>query len=120
MSGFIKKQCFGSRERKDELSGRVTDIKASPERGYKRVIVRERTYAGQSCAIDIPYKEARDIKRKESYSFDVTQKQEKTYGGARARSDSFKTYYCEDSPRDYVPNSETRFRDFSQGSPFKR
>jgi len=80
---------------KNIKNGTVSDIKASPERGKKRIIVREKSARAQSFAVDIPMREARDVEPKESYSFDVKEKPIKPYGSDKKTG--FKSYYCDEA-----------------------
>ena len=42
----------------EEKSGRVTAMKASPEKGKRRYTVREKSGSRKSFTVDIPYSEA--------------------------------------------------------------
>lgn len=99
---------------KNIKNGTVSDIKAAPERGKKRIIVREKSARAQSFAVDIPMKEARQIERKEAYAFDVREKPEKSYG--REKKTGFKTYYCDEAPEKYGGSGGQQFKDFSDGN----
>ena len=56
-------------------NGTVSGIKVSPgDMSKKRVTVREKSARGQIFTVDIPAREARDLERKEAYSFRVEKK----------------------------------------------
>lgn len=92
----------------------VSDIKASPEKGKKRIIAREKSARGQSFAMDIPMREARDIERKRAYTFDVYDKPSKSYGGGgREKKIGYRAYNCDDAPCDYTGGDHQQFKSFS-------
>lgn len=97
---------------KDIKNGTVSDIKASPEKGKKRIIAREKSAFGQCFAVDIPVKEAKNIERKEAYSFQVQEKEENRYGG-RKKQTGFKTYYCDEVPEKYGGGAKSQFKSFN-------
>lgn len=99
---------------KNIKNGTVSDIKASPERGKKRIIVREKSARAQSFAVDIPMREARNVERKESYSFDVKEKPIKPYGSDKKTG--FKSYYCDEAPEKYGGGGGQQFKSFSDGN----
>lgn len=119
MSSFGMKgqSSFEGSGHKDIKNGTVSDIKASPERGKKRLIVREKSALGQSCAIDIPISESKKIERKETYSFHVEEKTEDRYGSAgRQKKTGFKTYYCDETPEKYGGGGHCQYKSFESSS----
>ncbi len=107
-----RKDIFGLDSKSEIKNGTVSDIKASPERGKKRIIAREKSARGQSFAVDIPMKEARKIERKETYSFNVEDKPAKNYG-ARVKKTGFRTYNCDEMPEDYSGKNHCPYKSFS-------
>ena len=111
---------FDNRGSSEIKNGTVSDIKASPERGKKRVIVREKSARAQSFAVDIPMREAREIERKETYSFRVENKPAKSYGGSREKKIGFRAYNCDEAPTAYKGKDNCPFRSFDGGSRMTR
>ena len=97
----------------------VTNIKGSPEKGMKRLIVREKSGMRRSAGVDIPIKEAKNVERKETYSFKVEEKSETRYGRQSNKSSSasgFKTYYCDEAPEKYGGGGKSQFKSFGNSS----
>ena len=113
MREFDSGRTFEVSGRKQAKDATVSDIKASPERGKKRLIVREKSARGQSCAIDIPISESKHIERKEAYSFLVEEKTEDRYGNSgRKKNTGYKTYYCDEKPEKYGTERRSTYKSF--------
>lgn len=117
MEGFRsgRKDIFQGERITEKKSATVSDIKASPEKGKKRVIAREKSARGQCFAMDVPIREARMIERKKTYVFDVEEKPAKSYGGGRAKKTGFRTYNCDSAPMDYSQRDTCPYKSFSGG-----
>lgn len=104
---------------KEEMVARIEDLKASPEAGKKRLVVREKDKVRGHAVIDIDMKNAKDLKAKETYVFQVSEKDDsKNPGFQRKKSAEFRAYHCGDDPNVYVPGSETskKMTRFGSGS----
>lgn len=86
-----------------KMHATVRDIKNSPEKGCKRLIVQEKGTIKKPCAIDLDMKQLSKVKRKGNYSFLVEEKTEDRYGsgGSGRRTENFKRYYCSQKPEVY-------------------
>ena len=95
---------FGDGEDKQTLVGKVTDIKSAPGAGEKRIIVREKSGARASVAVDMPAGCSKDIERKETYCFTVQEKNQSREGcdSGRKKPPSYRAYDCEDKPSLYT------------------
>ncbi|MCI5060986.1 MAG: hypothetical protein MRY79_07935 [Alphaproteobacteria bacterium] len=121
MSGFGRLAGRGNElegnAKAETINATVRDIKASPEKGCKRLIVQEKGTHRKPCAIDLDMKQLSKVKRKEDYSFIVEEKTEDRYGGGSGarRNSTFKRYYCDQSPEKYHGSggSGNGFKDFS-------
>jgi hypothetical protein len=94
---------------KERLVAKIQDIKASPEAGKKRLIIRETTKTMSHAAIDIDMKYARDLEEKGTYVFEVEEKDNsRNPGFQRKKGSSFRSYYCHEEPDLYTPESDRR------------
>lgn len=105
-------------EKTEEIHGRVTQIKASPEKGKKRLIVKTKTGMRKAIGVDVEAKNATHIKRKEDYTIMVKEKDEHNYSG-RSKVSGFKTYSTDEKPEIYSRKAESGFRDFGASSRMK-
>ncbi len=105
-------------ERTQEIHGRVTQVKASPEKGKKRLIVKSKTGMRKAVGVDIEAKHAAGIKRKENYTIQVKEKDEHNYSG-RPKASGFKTYSTDKKPEIYSRKAESGFKDFGSNSNMK-
>ncbi len=116
---------FGGGGDKEKLTGRIEDIKAAPQHGEKRLIVRDKQ-ANKSVAIDIPTSESLGLERKETYHFMVEEKHARRDGqGGRAMTPTQRTYQCDDRPAEYGSGSSwdnvlNRFGDNDRGGSGRR
>ncbi len=95
----------------EEIVARVQDIKASPIAGKQRLVVREKGMNLSHAIIDIDMKHAKELKAKETYSFQVQEKDDsKNPGFQRQKSASFRAYDCEDKPEAFSAAAETKKR----------
>jgi hypothetical protein len=86
----------------EQLIAKVQDIKASPKAGQKRLVVREKGTNFTHAIIDIDMKASRDLKSKETYVFQVREKDDSSNPGfQRKRSSEFKSFLCADTPEAY-------------------
>lgn len=120
MSGFSGsgKYSFETSGRKETVCGTVKDIKDSPEKGKKRLIVKQKGSSTQSCAVDVDIENTKKVKRKEAYAFQVEEKDDDRYGGQGRKKDTgFRTYYCDSVPESYGGGGgKSQFSDFSGGN----
>ena len=115
MSNFGRGSLENNTSATEVKSGRVTAIKASPEKGKRRYTVREKSGVRKSFTVDIPYSQAGGIERKEDYSFNVYEVEErKSYGGARSSS-QMKSYKCDESPEVFTEQRKSQFSNFETG-----
>jgi hypothetical protein len=124
MSRFNRseKYSLGSQAPKEEKHGTVRNIKGSPEKGKKRLMVREKSSGGRSFAVDIDINAARKIERKETYTFQVEEKHsDDRYGSmGRKKSSGFKTYYCDEAPEKYGGGGGANFKSFDSSNRMKK
>lgn len=95
--------------------GKVTGVKNSPEKGRRRFMVSEKSLSRKKICVDIPYKEAKKVERKKTYSFDVSEaRREDEYGGMQSRftAGKMKTYLCDKTPEIYRGGSKPQFKSF--------
>jgi len=97
---------FGSSDNdKEELIGTVQEKKASPERGQKRLIVKEKYGRRKAVAIDVPVQNSTKVDRKETYAFKVEDKEkarEQSYGYEhKSLTGGFRTYRSDDMPEKF-------------------
>lgn len=94
---------FGEGSGKEMLIGKIEDIKAAPEYGERRIIVREKTGRRSTVAVDMPTGCSSKLERKETYAFSVEEKSSVRSGqGSRMKSSSFRSYHCDDEPSMYT------------------
>lgn len=105
-------------EKTEKIHGRVTQIKASPEKGKKRLIVKSKTGMRKAVGVDVEAKNASHIKRKEDYTLIVKEKDEHNYSG-RPKASGFKTYSTDEKPEIYRREPESGFKDFGANSRMK-
>jgi len=87
----------------EQLIAKVQDIKASPKAGQRRLVVREKGTNFSHAVIDIDMKVSRDLKSKETYVFQVKEKDDSSNPGfQRKRSGEFKAFECRDTPEAYT------------------
>lgn len=101
--------------KKETIHGRVTQIKKSPEKGKKRLIVKTKTGMRKAIGVDVEAKNATHIKRKEDYTIMVTEKEEHNYSG-RPKASGFKTYSTDEKPEKYTRKTDNGFKDFGGNS----
>lgn len=70
---------------KQELVGRIAEMKAAPRMGHKRVEIKEKGGTNRTLEIDVPIKQAQDLERKKSYKFLVEEKEKPAYAGSSSR-----------------------------------
>lgn len=108
----------GNDEDTETLHARVATIKGSPEKGKKRVIVKTKTGMRKAVGIDLEAKDAAKIKRKKDYTFEVKEKSDDRYGG-RPKAGGFKTYICDEAPKEYERQRDNGFQQFGENSNMK-
>ena len=92
---------------KEQMIAKIQDIKASPESGKTRLIVREKDKIHSHASIDIDMKHAKELKTKETYVFQVNEKDHSRMPGfQRKKSAEHKAFHCHEDPSVYVPGSE--------------
>ena len=113
MSSFGQQPPYkGEREVKE---GKVTGLKSSYKKGHKKVVVRERSAPQKTFTVDIPFKDSKDIKRKESYSFNVYEEDDSKsnrFGGNRNKAGSIKSYMSDEAPTEYQGRGKANFKNF--------
>ena len=115
MSGFGQGSDKNRFVETEEKSGKVTAMKASPEKGKRRYTVREKSGSRKSFTVDIPYSETKDIERKKDYSFNVYEAEErKSYGGVRSSS-QMKSYLSDEAPEIFTAERKSQFTSFDSG-----
>lgn len=94
---------------REEMIARIQDIKVAPEAGKTRLVVKPKDSNRSHAVIDIDMKNARDLKAKETYIFQVDEKDDSRVPGfQRKKSAEFKAYYCEENPERYSPEMATQ------------
>lgn len=94
---------------KEELIARVQDIKASPSPGKNRLVIREKDKNLSHAVIDIDMKASRDLRSKETYVFQVNEKDDsRNPGFQRKRSAEFKVFECDEKPMEYSSAYDTQ------------
>lgn len=84
--GAAKKFDYGSGAgSRQEIVGRIAEMKAAPRMGQQRVEVKEKGGLHRTIEIDIPIKEAQELERKKSYKFLVEEKEKPVYAGSSSR-----------------------------------
>jgi hypothetical protein len=115
MGGFGRNDDKSGAVPTEQKAGKVTAMKASPEKGKRRYTVREKSASRKIFTVDIPYSEAKDIERKETYNFDVYEAEErKSYGGVRSSS-RMKSYLCDEAPEVFTSARKSQFTSFDSG-----
>lgn len=93
------------------MIAKIQDIKAAPAAGKQRLVVRERGKNLTHAVIDIDMKVAKELKAKETYFFQVSEKDDsRNPGFQRKRSATFRAYSCDEKPETYSSQTETRRR----------
>ncbi len=94
---------------KERMIARIEQTKGSSEAGKTRLVVREKDKVRSHAVIDIDMKAAKDLKEKQTYIFEVSEKDNSRVPGfQRKKSAEFKAYSCSDKPEVYVAGSETK------------
>jgi hypothetical protein len=104
----------------ERITAKIQDIKASPTSGKQRLVVREKGTNFTHAIIDIDMKVAKNLKEKETYIFNVNEKDDSSLPGfQRKRSSTFKAYHCEEAPDEYSASAERSagFNRFGGGGP---
>lgn len=93
----------------EEMIARIQDIKAAPESGKTRLVVKPKDSNRSHAVIDIDMKNGRDLKSKETYIFQVSEKDDSRVPGfQRKKSAEFRAYRCSDDPEKYSPEMATK------------
>ena len=99
--------------------GKVMNVKASPERGKKRLSMVSKTGGRLAFLVDIPYSEAKNIERKSMIEMEVYEKPDEAgaRGGNQKRASSIgtRTYCCDDAPTPYNGSHKPQFKSFGGG-----
>ncbi len=94
---------------REEMVARIQDIKASSVAGKQRLVVRERGTSFTHAVIDIDMKHAKELKENETYSFQVTERDDsRNPGFQRKKSATFKAYDCEDKPEEFSASAHAK------------
>ena len=120
--GRSSQYCLGSEAPKAEKHGTVRAIKGSPEKGKKRLLVREKSTGGRCCSIDIDIKAAKKVERKKDYTFRVDEKHsDDRYGSmGRKKNSGHRIYDCSDAPTEYAGGGiGSTFKSFDDGNRMK-
>lgn len=109
MREYHSKYGYDGTGAKEEMIARIQDIKAAPEPGKTRLVVKPRDAQRNHAVIDINMKNARDLKSKETYIFQVNEKDDSRVPGfQRKKSAEFKAYHCAENPEKYSPEMATQ------------
>jgi hypothetical protein len=94
---------------KQEIVGRIAEMKAAPRMGQKRVEIKEKGGSHRTLEIDVPIKEAQELERKKSYKFLVEEKEKPVYAGSSSRqgSGNYSIFNAVEKPREV---SDAAFR----------
>jgi len=85
-----------------KIVGKVEDIITAPQPGEKRLMVREKTGARRTVAVDVPIRHTTEVERKETYRFDAVEKDTSRYGyKGRPSTTGFKAYQSDEKPEVY-------------------
>lgn len=94
---------------KQELIGKVTEMRSAPRMGFKRIELEEKGTARRTVAVDIPIKQAAEIERKKSYKFLVEEKDAPKYAGQQPKKiGSYSVYDTSEKPKEISPNNGRR------------
>lgn len=99
----------------EKKTGKIMNIKSSPEKGRRRLVMTEKSVGRKLYAVDISYKEAKGLERKETYTAEVYEKsRESEYGGMESRfsAGKMKTYLCDEAPEVYRGSGGSQFKSF--------
>ena len=103
--------------------GKVTNLKNSYKKGHRKVVVRERQAPQKTFTVDIPFKEAKGIRRKKSYSFNVYEEKGEDnkasrFGGCGAdkKVGSIKNFLTDEAPKNYTGRHKPQFKQFGSDS----
>ena len=119
MRDYDSKYGYDGTGAKEKMVARIEETKRSPEAGKTRLVVREKDKVRSHAVIDIDMKVAKELKEKQMYIFDVSEKDNSRVPGfQRKKSAEFKSFHCSDEPEIYVAGSETKEKmgRFSSGS----
>ncbi len=108
MREYHSKYGYDGTGAREEMIARIQDIKAAPEPGRTRLVVKPKDASRNHAVIDINMKNARDLKSKETYIFQVDEKDDSRVPGfQRRKSAEFKAYHCDANPEKYSPEIAT-------------
>ncbi len=88
----------GEKGSKQELIGCVTEMRAAPMGGYKRIEIEEKKGQRRTLEIDMPIEETFDIKRKQSYKFMVEEKKFPVYAGQAKHKPEVRLFESDEKP----------------------
>ena len=109
MRDYDSKYGYDGTGAKEKMVARIEETKRSAEAGKTRLVVREKGKVRSHAVIDIDMKVAKDLKEKETYIFEVNEKDNSRVPGfQRKKSAEFKAFHCSDTPEMYVAGSETK------------
>lgn len=118
MSDFMSgKNRFETNGKGETIVGKVEEIKNAPQHGQKRLIIREKG-SRKAASVDIPTKQSKNVERKETYKFDVEEKDSSDrYGGTGSRrsTSGFKNYYSDSAPEKFGLGSKDYMSRFGGG-----
>lgn len=90
-----------------KLIGEIEDIKTAPSSERKRLVVKEKGKSYSRAVIDIDVREGRDVEKKETYVFQIKDKESNRYGRQdRKPSFGMNAYDCDVKPEEYSSSSE--------------
>ncbi len=108
MSSFNSKNGYDGGGALEQMIAKIQEIKASPKTGHQRLVVREKDKSMKTSVIDVEMKHVKELSEKETYMFNVREKDSsRNPGHQRQRSASLKAYECEGKPEDYKPGMTT-------------
>lgn len=121
--GRSSQYCLGSEAPKQEKHGTVRNIKGSPEKGKKRLLVREKSTGGRTFSVDVDIRSANKVERKKDYTFRVEEKNgDDRYGSmGRKKKSGHRIYSCEGAPSEYAGHGTlgSGFKSFDGGNRMK-
>lgn len=119
MREYHSKYGYDGTGAREEMIARIQDIKASPESGKTRLVVKAKDMSRSHAVIDIDMKNARDLKAKETYIFQISEKDDSRVPGfQRKKSAEFRAYHCDENPEKYAPDmaADRLMNRFGRGS----
>jgi predicted secreted protein len=94
---------------KQELVGKVMEMKSAPKAGFKRIEIQEKGVTRRTVEVDIPIKQAADIERKKSYKFLVDEKPAPAYAGQQPRKMAgYASFDSSEKPKEISANNGRR------------